>query len=44
VDGVSSLGSGGGGTSTLAIVTLIVAAVGVLLGIAGLATRGRPLT
>jgi uncharacterized protein YcnI len=41
VEGVSSLG--GGGTSTLAIVALIVAAVGVLLGIAGLATRGRPL-
>jgi uncharacterized protein YcnI len=42
VDGVSSLG--GGGTTTLTIVALIVAAVGVLLGIAGLATRGRPLT
>jgi uncharacterized protein YcnI len=41
VDGVSSLG---GGTTTLTIVALIVAAVGVLLGIAGLATRGRPLT
>jgi uncharacterized protein YcnI len=41
VDGVSSLG--GGGTSTLAIVALIVAAVAVLLGIAGLATKGRPL-
>jgi periplasmic copper chaperone A len=41
VDGVSSLG--GGGTSTLAIVALIVGAVGVLIGIAGLATRGRPL-
>ncbi len=43
VDGVSSLG-GGGGTTTLTIVALIVAAFGVLLGIAGLATRGRPLT
>ena len=42
VEGVSSLG--GGGTTTLTIVALIVAAVGVLLGIAGLATRGRPLT
>jgi len=42
VDGVSSLG--GGGTTTLTIVALIVGAVGVLLGIAGLATRGRPLT
>ena len=42
VEGVSSLS--GGGTSTLSIVALIVGAVGVLLGIAGLATRGRPLT
>jgi uncharacterized protein YcnI len=42
VDGVSSLGRGG--TTTLSIVALIVGAVGVLLGIAGLATRGRPLT
>jgi uncharacterized protein YcnI len=42
VDGVSSLG-GGGGTSTLAIVALIVAVVAVLLGITGLATKGRPL-
>lgn len=42
VEGVSSLG-GGGGTSTLAIIALIVGAVGVLIGIAGLATRGRPL-
>src|SRR5919197_2255684 len=41
VEGVSSLG--GGGTSTLAIAALIVAAVGALLAIAGLATRGRPL-
>jgi uncharacterized protein YcnI len=41
VDGVSSLG--GGRTTTLTIVALIVAAVGVLLGIASLATRGRPL-
>ena len=42
VEGVSSLG--GGGTTTLTIVALIVGAVGVLLGIVGLATRGRPLT
>ena len=42
VDGVSSLG--GGGTTTLTIIALIVGAIGVLLGIAGLATRGRPLT
>ena len=41
VDGVSSFG--GGGTTTLTIVALIIGAVGVLLGIAGLATRGRPL-
>ena len=41
VESVSSLG--GGGTSTLAIVALIVGAAGVLLGILGLATRGRPL-
>ena len=41
VDGVSSLG--GGSTTTLTIVALIVAVVGVLLGIVGLATRGRPL-
>jgi uncharacterized protein YcnI len=42
VDGVSSLG--GGGTSTLSIIALIVAAGGVLIGIAALATRERPLT
>jgi uncharacterized protein YcnI len=41
VDGVSSLG--GGGTSTLSIIALVVGAAGVLLGILGLATRGRPL-
>jgi uncharacterized protein YcnI len=41
VEGVSSLG--GGSTSTLSIVALIVAGVAVLLGIAGLVTRGRPL-
>jgi len=33
----------GGGTSTLTIVALIVGAVGVLLGVAGLAMRGRPV-
>jgi hypothetical protein len=42
VEGVSSLG--GGSTSTLTIVELVLAAVGVVLGIVGLATRGRPLT
>jgi uncharacterized protein YcnI len=41
VESVSSLG--GASTSTLAIVALIVGGVGVLLGIVGLATRGRPL-
>jgi uncharacterized protein YcnI len=41
IDGVSSLG--GGGTSTLSIIALIVGAVGVVLGIVALATRGRPL-
>ena len=35
---------GGGSSSTLTIVALIVGAVGVVLGILGLATRGRPLT
>ena len=42
IEGVSSLG--GGGSSTLAVVALIVGAVGVVLGVVGLATRGRPLT
>jgi uncharacterized protein YcnI len=41
IEGVSSLG--GGSSSTLAIVALIVGGIGVLLGILGLATRGRPL-
>ena len=41
VEGVSSLG--GGGTTTLTIIALIVGAIGVLLGIVALATRGRPL-
>jgi hypothetical protein len=42
IEGVSDLG--GGGSSTLAIVALIVAAVGVLLAVVGLVTRGRPLS
>jgi hypothetical protein len=42
VEGVSSFG--GDSSSTLTIVALIVGAVGVLLAILGLATRGRPLT
>lgn len=41
VDGVSSLG--GGSTSTLTIVALVIGGIGVLLGIVGLASRGRPL-
>jgi len=41
VKGVSDLG--GSSSSTLTIVALVVGAVGVLLGILGLATRGRPL-
>ena len=40
VDGVSSFG---GSTSTLSIVALVVGGIGVLLGIIGLASRGRPL-
>jgi uncharacterized protein YcnI len=41
VEGVSSLG--GGSSSTLAIVALVVGGIGVLLGILGLATKDRPL-
>jgi uncharacterized protein YcnI len=41
VEGVSSFGGSSG--STLAIVALIVGAVGVLLGIVALVGRGRPL-
>ena len=42
IEGVSNLG--GSSTSTLTIVALIVGAIGVVLGIVGLATRGRPMT
>ena len=42
IESVSDLG--GSSSSTLTIVALIVGAVGVVLGIIGLATRGRPLT
>ena len=42
IEAVSDLG--GGSSSTLTIVALVVGAIGVLLGIVGLATRGRPLT
>jgi uncharacterized protein YcnI len=41
VEGVSSIG--GGGTTTLTIIALIVGAIGVVLGIVALVTRGRPL-
>jgi uncharacterized protein YcnI len=41
VEAVSSLS--GGSTATLTIIALVVGAVGVLLGIAGLVTKGRPL-
>jgi uncharacterized protein YcnI len=41
IDGVSSLG--GGGTTTLTIVALVIGIAGVVLGIVALATRGRPL-
>jgi uncharacterized protein YcnI len=40
VEGVSSFG---GSSSTLTIVALVLGVIGVLLGILGLATRGRPL-
>lgn len=40
VEAVSSLG---GSSSTLTIVALIVGGIGVLLGIVGLATKGRPV-
>ncbi len=42
IEAVSSLG--GESTSTLTIIALVVGSIGVLLGIAGLATKGRPLT
>jgi uncharacterized protein YcnI len=42
IEGVSSLA--GGSTSTLTIVALVIGGIGVLLGVVGLATRGRPLT
>ena len=40
IEGVSSFG---GSSSTLTIVALIVGGIGVLLGIVGLATKGRPV-
>ena len=41
IEGVSSFG--GGSSSTLSIVALIVAGIGALLAIVGLTTKGRPL-
>ena len=41
VEGVSSVG--GSSSSTLTIVALVVGSIGVLLGILGLTTKGRPL-
>ena len=40
---IEAVSSFGGSTSTLTIVALIVGGIGVLLGIVGLATRGRPV-
>ena len=41
VEGVSDLG--GGGSSTLSIVALVVAAIAVLIAVVGLVAKGRPL-
>src|SRR5919201_1203790 len=41
IEGVTGLG--GSSATTLTIVALVVAGIGVVLGIAGLAARGRPL-
>jgi uncharacterized protein YcnI len=41
VDGVSSLG--GGSSSTLSIVALVVAAIAVLIAVVGLVAKGRPV-
>jgi len=41
VEGVSDLG--GGGSSTLAIIALVVAAVAVLIAVVGLVGKGRPV-
>ena len=40
---IEAVSSFGGSTSTLTIVALIVGGIGVLLGIVGLATKGRPV-
>jgi uncharacterized protein YcnI len=40
---IEAVSSFGGSSSTLTIVALIVGGIGVLLGIAGLATKGRPI-
>ena len=41
IEGVSSLG--GGSSSTLSIIALIVAGIAVVLAVVGLVTRGRPM-
>jgi uncharacterized protein YcnI len=41
VEGVSDLG--GGGSSTLSIVALVIAVIAALLAVVGLVTRGRPV-
>ena len=40
---IEAVSSFGGSSSTLTIVALIVGGIGVLLGIVGLATKGRPV-
>jgi uncharacterized protein YcnI len=40
---IEAVSSFGGSSSTLAIIALIVGGIGVLLGIVGLTTRGRPI-
>jgi hypothetical protein len=40
---VKAIGEIGGGTSTLAIVALVVAGLALLVGLGALITRGRPI-
>jgi uncharacterized protein YcnI len=42
IEGVSSIG-GGGSSSTLSIIALVVAGIAVVLAVVGLLTRGRPV-
>ena len=42
IEGVSSIG-GGGSSSTLAIIALVVAGIAVVLAVVGLLTKGRPV-